>query len=276
VADNKAETLMRENWLGFTVHVHHKGGNSQAEMNRANNISDQQLALMQKQLGMVDPSLQKIIAAGGMLPGTQSAMTSIAMNSLPAQYQNLTGQLSNQLVQRGVTGGGMAGGGDIARTFGALGSAEANQQSNLLSNIQLEKAQGLNQALGMGLGLTGMFNQGGVNALGIGQQAAGQADASQSAFWGSLFGGLGALGGGLATGIGAAKGCWVAAELYGGWFASETCAIRNWLWATWWMRPFCLVYMKFGQRWAKLIRRSVSARRLTKWLFDWFLVRANG
>lgn len=180
-----------------------KGDASKAEQARADKISDTQLQIMQKQLGMVDPVLQQIIANGGMMPGTQAALTSIAMNSLPAEYQNLTGQLSNQLVQRGVTGGGMAGGGDIARQFGALGSAEAGQQAGLLSNIQLAKEGGLERALGMGLGLTGMFNQGGLQALGTGQQAAGQADAASSAFWGSLFGGLSSIG---TAGIGAIRG----------------------------------------------------------------------
>ncbi len=167
-----------------------KGGNSKAEMQQANQISQQQLQMMQQQLAMVDPSLQQIIANGGMLPSTQAAMTSTAMNSLPAQYQNLAGQINNALVQRGVTGGTNAGGGAVAQSYGQLGQAEAQQQSNLLNQIQMQKAGNLNTALGIGAGLTGTFNQGGLQALGTATQAAGQADQAQTGFMGSLFGAL--------------------------------------------------------------------------------------
>jgi len=277
---------MRQQFMGCTVHVHHKGGNSQQEMTRANQLSDQQNQLMQKQLAMqqnqfnmVNPQLQSIISNGGMDPKIEAAMRSQAMNSLPQQYNNLYGQLNNQLVQRGVTGGGMAGGGDIARQFGALGSAEAGQQAGMLSNIQLQKQQGLYQAMGEALGIGGMqgqnvgtFNSGSVNALGQGVNAANNADQASTGFWGSMFGALGSLG---SAGIGKIP-CWVAAELYGGWFAPETVSIRNWLFGTWYMLPFAALYSAVGERWAALIRRNSWARRATKRLFDLFLRKANG
>ena len=199
---------MRDTFLGFTVHCHHKGGNSQNEMNQANQLSQQQqqimqqqLGLQQQQLGMVNPTLQKIISNGGMLPSEQAALTAQAINTVPQQYNQLVGQLNNQLVQRGVTGGQNAGGGQIAQQFGALGAAEAGQQQQLMSNIQLQKAQGLQGALNTAIGIGGQygqqalgFGQQGVGALGIGQQAAAQADQNQTGFWGALTGGLAGLG----------------------------------------------------------------------------------
>jgi hypothetical protein len=194
-----------------------KGGNSQAEMSKANQLSQQQIDIMKQQLqmqtnqlGMVNPSLQAIIQNGGMLPAQQAAMTTQAMQGLGSQYSNLQGQLSQQLQARGITGGGMAGGGDIARSFGSLGAMEAGQQSQLLNQIQLAKGQGLSNALGMGLGEGQMFGSQalgfggqGVGALGIGAQAAGQADAAKTGFWGSLIGGLAGLGGSaLGAGLG--------------------------------------------------------------------------
>lgn len=186
-----------------------KGDNSKAEMQRANTISDQQMQLMKQQLGMqqsqlnmVNPSLQAIIENKGMLPEQEAAMRTQAMQGLGGQYKNLQGQLSQQLAARGVTGGGMAGGGDIARSFGSLGAMEAGQQSDLLNQIQLAKGQGLMGALQTGLGEASMFgNQSlgfgsqGVGALGSGVTAANNADQASTAFWGSLVGGLAGMGG---------------------------------------------------------------------------------
>ena len=199
---------------GVTVWCAHKGGNSQNEMNRANQISSQQLAmqqqelgLQQQQLGMVNPSLQQIIANGGMLPQQQAAMTSLAMNSLPQTYGNAVGAINNELVARGVTGGGMAGGGSIARDYGQLYSQMGNQQQNMLENIQIAKGQGLETALNTALGIGGMYGQQatsfgnqGVGALGAGVTAANNADQAQTGFWGSLIGGLAGMGGNVFQG----------------------------------------------------------------------------
>lgn len=201
--------MRKHNFEGITVWAAHKGGNSQAEMNRANNISSQQLAmqqqqlaLQQKQLGMVNPSLQQIIGNGGMLPAQQAAMTSLAMNSLPQTYNNAIGQINQNLVARGISGGNMAGGGGAAQEYGALYSQMGNQQQNMLENIQLAKGQGLENALNTALGIGGMygsqamgFGNQGVSALGSGVQAAQNADQNQTGFWGSLIGGLAGVGG---------------------------------------------------------------------------------
>src|ERR1700747_2098185 len=190
-----------------------KGGNSQAEMDRANQLSQgqldimrQQLGLQAQQLGMVNPALNAIIQSGGMLPAQEAAMRTQAMQGLGQQYQNLQGQIGAQLQARGITGGQFAGGGDIARNFGQLGAMEAGQQSDLLNQIQLAKGQGLMQAIGTGLGEAQMFgSQGlgfggqGVNALGIGAQSAQAADQAQTGFFGSLIGGLAGLGGSAIT-----------------------------------------------------------------------------
>lgn len=276
---------MRDTFLGMTVHVHHKGGNSQQEMQRANTLEDQrnqlmqqQLQMQQQQLAMVNPALSAIIQNGGMLPAQEAAMRTQALQGLGQQYQNLQGQLSQQLQARGITGGINAGSGDIARNFGQLGAMEAGQQSDLLNNIQLAKGQNLMNAIGTGLGEGSMFGQqalgfGGQagNALGTGQQAANAADQASTGFWGSLVGGLTGLGGSAIT-----KFCWVAAELYGGWYCDEAMLLRKWFGETLWIRPFALVYALTSWRWRAWIRRSGTARHYTKMLFDWFLREAHG
>jgi hypothetical protein len=199
---------MKQTFLGMTIWVHHKGGSSKAEMSRANQLEDQrnqmlqqQLNLQTQQLGIVNPQLQAIIQNQGLLPQTEAAMRSQALQGLGKQYSNLSGQLSQQLAARGLTGGQYgAGGGAVAKGFGELGALEAGQQSNLLNQIQLAKAQNLQGALGMGLGEAGMlgsqalgFGGQGVSSLGIGQQAAQAAGQEQTGFWGSLFGSLSGL-----------------------------------------------------------------------------------
>jgi len=169
-----------------------KGGSSQQEMDRANQLQDQQLQMLQNQLNMANPSLNSIIQNGGMTPEQEAAMKSIALNSLPQTYNNAVGQINNALVARGVTGGNMAGGGGIAKGFESLFQQEGKQQSDLLSQIQVDKSQGLNQALSMALGLAPTFNQGATSALQSGVTAAGNVDAAKTGFWGSLMGAIAA------------------------------------------------------------------------------------
>lgn len=69
--------------------------------------------------------------------------------------------------------------------------------------------------------------------------------------------------------------CWVASELYGGWFAPETVAIREWLLRTWYMAPFVALYRRYGKQWATFIRTHGVARKVTRKLFDVFLRTAN-
>lgn len=200
---------MRDFFFGVTVHCHHKGGNSQQEMQKANALSQQQLQLMQsqlamqqKQLGMVNPSLQAILNNGGMLPAQEAAMRSAALNQVGAGETQAIGNVNNALLARGMTGGQNAGAGGIAANYGALNAMLQNQAATGLQNVEMAKGQGLQSAMGLGLGEGQMFGQQattfggqGVNALGIGQQAGQAADQASTAFWGSLVGGLAGLGG---------------------------------------------------------------------------------
>jgi len=191
-----------------------KGGNTKSETARANQITSQELGNQTTALGqqqqatnMVNPSLQSIIQNQGMLPQLQAAMTSQAMNSLPQQYQQLYGNLSNTLTARGITGGQNAGAGALAQSFGMLGAQEAGQQSQLLNQIQLAKGQNLNNALGMAMGEGQMygnqalgFGNTAANTLGTGMQGSIAQDQMQTALMGSLIGGLTNMGGSFATG----------------------------------------------------------------------------
>jgi hypothetical protein len=201
--------MSKQYFMGSVVLVHHKGGNSKAEMNRANQLQDQrnqmlsqQLQLQQNQLNMVNPSLQAIIANRGILPEQEAAMRSQATALTGQNEQQAIGNINQALVARGITGGQNAGSGDIARNYGALNSQLAAQQANLLNQIQIQKGQGLMNAIGTGLGEGQMYGQqalgfGGqaLGALGSGVTAANAADQATTGFWGSVLGGLTGLGG---------------------------------------------------------------------------------
>lgn len=124
-----------------------KGDHSAAEQQSADAIRQKELSLSQQQLNMqlgqigsVNKVLDPMIAAGGLSPQVEAALRTNALNQIPANFQSLTGQISNQLAARGISGGQYAGGsGDIARNFGQLGAMQNYLQSQALSNVQLDK-----------------------------------------------------------------------------------------------------------------------------------------
>jgi len=78
--------------------------------------------------------------------------------------------------------------------------------------------------------------------------------------------------GGILQGAGqlaAAGGCWVAAEVFGGWYEPKTCAARHYVnfMAPGWFRE---MYMKFGERVAKFISDKPVLKKLIKPLFEKF------
>lgn len=167
-----------------------KGDNSKAQEQISNQIAQQQLQMQQNVMNTVLPTIKNIIAGGGMLPGQESTMNAIALNTTAQNYNNLYGKLGQELTARGVTGGQEAGGGAIARQFGALGAAEAGQATTALENVQMAKMQGLQSALGMGGGFGMQYGQQGISANSTAQQAANAADQASTGFWGSLFGAI--------------------------------------------------------------------------------------
>jgi len=186
-----------------------KGSASAAEQKRADAVNtDQQaktnqaLAQQQGYMKPVDDLTSQIMANGGLTQGMESAMTAQYMNNIPAQFRGVAGNINNQLTARGISGGQMgAGGGDVARQFGALGAAQAGAQQEGFLNTQFAKQQGLQQAMAakMGLGqLAGQnisgFNQGTMSSLGQGVTAANNKDQAGTALWGSLIGAAGGLG----------------------------------------------------------------------------------
>lgn len=186
-----------------------KGSASKAEQQAADartksqdDLAKGQLAMQQKQLSDVNAVADPMIARGGMSAEQEAALNSILMNSLPQQFNNVQGQINNNLVARGITGGQQgAGSGDVARQFGSLGAMEAGLQQQGMSNIQLQKAAQLQGLLGLKMGVgsqygnnVGTFNSGGSSSLNAGVTAANNADQAQTSWMGPVFGALGGVG----------------------------------------------------------------------------------
>lgn len=159
---------------------------------------------------------------------------------------------------------------------GVLGQEATGQAQNLSQmflqnlfqneNMQALGAQGLSQ-------FANLFNP--ANLTGQQTSTSYQTQPTFASQFGQIMQGLfgqGGASGGAATG--ATIACWVAAELYG-WNSQEMLSMRAWLYRTPRMRYFLRFYEMVGEAWAKLIRSDLSARRLTKKLFDGFLKEAN-
>lgn len=191
---------MKDSFMGFTVHVHHKG-ESKRQMQINNQIAQQQLAAQQAQLAQYNNYVKQLLAGGGFLPGVKEALTSEAIQGVPQQYNQISRQLETNLASRGVTGGGtQPGSGLLGQGLGALYSAEEQQKSNLLNQIAMQGQQNIAGAEGGVLQGAGINANVGSNALGAATNAANQAN-QQSGLLGTIIGGgLGVLGTALGKG----------------------------------------------------------------------------
>lgn len=191
---------MKDYFLGSVVRVHHKGESKQ-QMDIANQVSQQQLALQQQYLNQYNSYVQQLLQGGGYLPGVKQALTSQAIQSVPQQYNQIAQQLMTNLGSRGATGGGsQPGSGLLGQGLGALYSSEEQNKSNLLNQITAQGQQ--NVAAGeMGLlNAAGTTAGVGSSALGSATSAANQAN-QQSGILGTIIGGgLGVLGSAIKPG----------------------------------------------------------------------------
>lgn len=77
----------------------------------------------------------------------------------------------------------------------------------------------------------------------------------------------------------AIPGCWIAAELYGGWDDPRVHALRAWIFGpyskTFWGNIWAGLYSKYGREAAELVRRYSVARKLAQLIFDRALIRAR-
>ncbi len=300
VYDKNIQLIEAEcDWYEYFGKINHcKGNASKNEQSAAdtqrtqeNQLMQQQLAMQQQQLAGVNAVADPAIAAGGMFPGQEAAMTSLLTNNLANTYRQGIGNVNQGLVARGLSGGqGGAGGGAVAGNLGMMSAMLGNQQQQGLSDIQLAKAQQMQGLLGLKLGIgsqyggnVGGFNQGALSALGQGVQAAKNVDEAQTSWMGPVFGALGGMGSSLMTGgmsnLGKGTGffgCWIASECFGGMEMPKVQFIRMRLFHNaqqdWRFKVILAAYAVFGKTVAKLVRRFAWLKRKFTNVFDKFVI----
>jgi hypothetical protein len=201
------------------------------------------------------------LAGRQLIPGMQGAAAGTeagvvgSQNTQASGQSGITGQLSNQATQQGAITGQI---GNEASAQGAVTGQEATQAGleyqpvNTLTN---EATQTGSQDVSL-IGQMPKTNPW-IGVLQSGLQAAGQA-----------------------AGAYAKTGCFVAAELFGGWEDPRTVLMRRWLHEEYAKSsPFGAIlvalYVRFGEYVAIAIRRSIILRRLASKVFEAGLRRAR-
>ena len=86
--------------------------------------------------------------------------------------------------------------------------------------------------------------------------------------WGAAVGALGSV-------AGAALTCWIAAEIYGGWYDPRTILIRQWLTQNFAGHWLLNLYIQYGERVARLVRKHRTVRWFFTRVFNRFLRLAS-
>ena len=258
------------------------GQNSQFNQN-----AQQSYAKAQQGVGAYENQLAKFAADN---PYVQGGEYQTAENQVLANTSDAAAQSAGQALQ-----------GAAVRTGGnpnaAIAATEAMQQANE-RNLSGQEAQAQQQRIGQ----EAQYNQSVLNASEVpaqlesglsGQQAnAGNAALGEQvkagetpSFMEELGAGMIQAGANFAGGFGQgmAKGCWVAAELYGGWLDDRTILFRTWLAREyarrWYGRLLIRLYARWGERLAARIRRrdwvGIRLRSICERVFGAGLSRAR-
>lgn len=261
-----------------------------------------QFANQQNVLTSLQNTLNPIAQAGPNQYGFNTAETnnlnSSVINNTAQQYAGASRALGQQ---QGAAGGGnsLLPSGVQSQQQAALAASAANQTASGLTGVQQAGYQQgnnmYNNAVGQLGGVAGQYGSGATSYAGSANNAGTDAGNELNTIYneneasnpwsvvGGLLGGaasagLGAFTGGL--GAGAAKsvlGCWIAAELYGGWDDSRTVLARNWIFGnrSVVVRFFAKVYLKFGRSIAEHIKTHATSRWFFQKVFDWVLRKAE-
>jgi len=230
--------------------------------------------------GTLTPFLtQRLLNPSGYSQGDMGAMLANAMGASGGADAGITGQ-ANLEAGRSRNDAGFSTALDSAarsRTQAAASSAEGVAANN--ANVKQDQS---NSAASMLSGLygTNVGAQGQALNTANGATQAGT-QAGQSGWLQNLTGIVGALGGAAsgAASMGFKPGCWIAAELYGGWNDPRTIDVRRWIFGdfakTYVGRVACELYLLFGERIAEMIHRHRWMRKPFKALFDCALRKAR-
>lgn len=249
---------------GWAIERHRHRGPTQAALNQGNTLNAQagnQNQMSGQLFGTTMPAISKMVNNPGYTPAQQSAITTNTVGAATEPYAGAADTAARTAAASRNPAGLDTSLDALAREKSAAADTAANQaQIEIAQDAQQQQQQGISDAgqlFGTTEGTAGKLYNSATPLFGQQQQSP----------TGQILGS--ALG---AAGVAA---CWVAAELYGGWEAEETKAIRAWLLATWYMIPFVAIYRRCGKRWARAIRTNRGLRVATKLAFDGFLKAAR-
>lgn len=140
--------------------------------------------------------------------------------------------------------------------FGAQNTQAVNQYNNANQMLAASANQNQNSA-------TANNN----TAAGTNTSLYGTASAQTPTALGSVLGAAGALG---SAAIGKIP-CWIAAEIYGGWYDPRTVTIRQWLMENFEGHWLLNLYIRFGERMAIMVREHRPMRWFFTRIFNHFL-----
>lgn len=214
-----------------------------------------------------------------------AAMDTAAQQSTGGSTAGAVGKLNQMAARTRNKGGFQIAGDEAARQGARQNSQEAVQVQSANEQLkQQQKQAGLVGEAGLyGENLSTILGALGAENSSLGQQTGAnnsEVNAGNSGWLQNTMGLLGSLGS-LGSGVGAAaKGiCWIAAELYGGWNDPRVSIVREWLLGDFSRsilgRVVVALYRRFGERVARMMRRSVWLRSTMRRLFDAALRKAS-
>lgn len=211
----------------------------------------------------------------GFSPQELAAMLTASSQSVGGSNASAVGG-GNQLAARTGNQAGLATSLDNANRQNAKilsGNAlDVQGQNALLKEKQQQGgAAGLASLYGTNIGSS-------LKALGLSNDAIQAWTAADQETMGAIEGPIEA---GMSAAGSAASGsikCWVAAELYNGWFDPRTILLRQWIFdknRNLGIKTFAWVYAHTGKQVAKIIHHSKTIRKVVKFIFDKLLLKAQ-
>ena len=226
------------------------------------------------------PILQAGPSQTGFSPGEENALRTQNTEGVATDYAQAQKATADILAARG--GGNTLLPSSVDSTLLAQNANQAAAQKaagdlNITNENYAQGYQNWNTAAGI-LGQTaGLLNPtaysgAATTAGGAASTSAYQVAEAANSPWNAAFGALGAVGAGAATKI----PCWIAAEIYGGWYDPRTILIRRWLTANYEGYWLLNLYRRFGKQVAGMVRKHRAVRWFFTRVFNHFLTLATG
>lgn len=228
--------------------------------------------------GALTSAFQPILAAGpgqpGMPAAEEQALRTQNTESVATDYSQAQKATAQILAARG--GGNTflpssVNANILAQNANSAAAQRAQGENNITLQNYQQGYQNWNTAANVLGSTAGLINPNSYasSTTNAGEQASKSATAAaNSAYapWGSVIGAAGSILGGKVAGM-----CWIAAELYGGWYEARTVLIRRWLIENFTGHWLLNLYTRYGERVAVLIRKHSALRWVFTRIFNQFL-----